>query len=154
MAKVDDQESLDNGTRKDTGRAGAGNGSHKARAGSGDEDALRAQLQKLERENRRLRERCERAELEVADLEKRVRGVENTLSFRLGYALIHATKSMDGLRGLPSELAELSRESRRRKREDPLAGRAALTLVRSPVRAARELWDLAKSAEGGDSNDD
>ena len=82
------------------------------------DEELARRVRELERENRRLRERCEEAELESAELEKSLKNSENTLSFRLGHALIQATKSVDGVRALPALLAELRRDSRRRKKRD------------------------------------
>lgn len=76
---------------------------------------LSERVQKLERENRRLRERCEEAELELVELERRLRATENTLSFRLGHAIIQATKSPEGVRALPAVLSELREDSQRRK---------------------------------------
>lgn len=86
--------------------------------GTANTDELGRRVRELERENRRLRERCEEAELETAELEKSLKNAENTLSFRLGHALIQATKSVDGVRALPALLAELRRDSRRRKKRD------------------------------------
>lgn len=86
--------------------------------GATNKDELTRRVRELERENRRLRERCEEAELESAELEKGLKNAENTLSFRLGHALIQATKSVDGVRALPALLAELRRDSRRRKKRD------------------------------------
>jgi hypothetical protein len=81
-------------------------------------EQLSRRVRELERENRRLRERCEEAELESAELEKSLKSAENTLSFRLGHALIQATKSVHGVRALPALLAELRRDSRRRKKRE------------------------------------
>ena len=80
-----------------------------------DATELSQRLAQLERENRRLRERCESAELEIVQLERNLKSVENTLSFRLGHALIQSTKSLNGLRALPLVLSELRRDNRRRK---------------------------------------
>jgi hypothetical protein len=80
-----------------------------------DEAELRRRVGQLERENRRLRERCEEAELKIVQLERNVKSVEETLSFRLGHALIQSTKSINGLKALPLVLAELRQDTRRRK---------------------------------------
>lgn len=96
-----------------------------------DADKMRQAIARLERENRRLRKRCEDAELEINHLEKSLSNVENTLSFRLGYALIHSTKSLDALRSLPSALLELSRDSRRRK------GQSRARVLLATLRVAR-----------------
>ncbi|HEX6243173.1 MAG TPA: hypothetical protein VFZ61_19805, partial [Polyangiales bacterium] len=61
---------------------------------------------------------CEEAELEIAQLERSLKSIEGTLSFRLGHALIQSTKSLNGLRALPLVLAELRRDNRRRKKDD------------------------------------
>lgn len=79
------------------------------------EPELRRRIAQLERENRRLRERCEETELENAQLTRSLRSVEETLSFRLGHALIQSTKSVQGLRALPRVLAELRKDKRRKK---------------------------------------
>jgi hypothetical protein len=86
--------------------------------GASGAEKLSRRVRELERENRRLRERCEEAELESAELEKSLKNAENTLSFRLGHALIQATKSVDGVRALPALLTELRRDSRRRKKRE------------------------------------
>jgi septal ring factor EnvC (AmiA/AmiB activator) len=95
--------------------------------GAAKTEDLARRIRELERENRRLRERCEEAELETVELEKSLKNAENTLSFRLGHALIQATKSVDGVRALPAVLGELRRDSRRRKKRDErsLLGAAA-----------------------------
>jgi hypothetical protein len=99
------------------------------KSGAPDSESLARRVRELERENRRLRERCEEAELESAELEKSLKNAENTLSFRLGHALIQASKSVDGVRALPALLAELRRDSRRRKKREDLSllGAAART---------------------------
>lgn len=79
---------------------------------------LRARVAQLEQENRRLRERCEEAELQIVQLERGVQNVENTLSFRLGNALIQSTKSVNGLKALPQVIGELRQDARRRKSGD------------------------------------
>jgi hypothetical protein len=98
---------------------------------SQDPEEMRRAVAQLERENRRLRKRCEEAEIEISYLERSLKNTENTLSFRLGYALIHSTKSLEALRALPAVLVELSRDSRRR-RGDPSQGSALLAALRSP----------------------
>jgi hypothetical protein len=105
-----------------------------------DAEELARRVRELERENRRLRERCEQAELQTAEAEKRLKNAENTLSFRLGHALIQATKSVDGVRALPALLSELRRDSRRRKKRDDrsLLGAAARTSVARLGRIARK----------------
>lgn len=92
-------------------------------------EKMRRLLVDLERQNQRLRKRCEDAELEILKLERSLKATENTLSFRLGYALIHSTKSARTLRTLPSVLLELSQDSRRR-RPQSLAS-SALAVVRA-----------------------
>jgi hypothetical protein len=111
-------------------------------------EQLRQAMARLERENRRLRKRCEEAELEINYLERSLKNTENTLSFRLGYALIHSTKSLDALRSLPSALLELSRDSRRRRR-DVSPGNLALALLRGSVRAIGMDSRLRPTKEGG-----
>lgn len=99
--------------------------------GAASAEELTRRVRELERENRRLRERCEEAELESVELEKSLKNAENTLSFRLGHALIQATKSVDGVRALPALLSELRRDSRRRKQRDErsLLGAAARSSI-------------------------
>jgi hypothetical protein len=110
-------------------RSGAVLMADEADNGAAKADELTRRVRDLERENRRLRERCEEAELESAELEKSLRNAENTLSFRLGHALIQATKSVNGVRALPVVLAELRRDSRQRKKRDEpsVLGAAART---------------------------
>jgi hypothetical protein len=87
-------------------------------AGADESSELRKRIAQLERDNRRLRERCEDAELKIVQLEGSVKSMENTLSFRLGHALIQSTKSLNGLKALPLVLAELRQDTRRRKAGD------------------------------------
>jgi predicted RNase H-like nuclease (RuvC/YqgF family) len=84
-------------------------------AASSEVEKLRRLVVDLERQNHRLRKRCEDAELEILKLERSLKNTENTLSFRLGYALIHSTKSVRALRNLPSVLLELRQDPRRRR---------------------------------------
>jgi predicted RNase H-like nuclease (RuvC/YqgF family) len=121
--------------------------------GASDTEPLARRVRELERENRRLRERCEEAELESAELEKSLKSAEDTLSFRLGHALIQATKSVDGVRALPALLAELRRDARRRKKRDEpsLLGAAART---SLSRLGRLVRTVEGSGSAGDQKDD
>lgn len=108
--------------------------------GAAQAEELARRVRELERENRRLRERCEEAELESAELEKRLKNAENTLSFRLGHALIQATKSVDGARALPAMLAELRRDSRqkgKKRNERSVLAAAAQSSVARLGRLAR-----------------
>jgi hypothetical protein len=110
---------------------------------------LRERVGQLERENRRLRERCEQAELEIVRLERSVKGVESTLSFRLGHALIQSTKSLNGLRALPLVLSELRRDNRRRKlgdEERSLIGAALRVSAGYAKRGGKQARGAAASA--------
>jgi hypothetical protein len=112
-------------------------------SGAASAEELLTRVRELERENRRLRERCEEAELESVELEKSLKTAENTLSFRLGHALIQATKSMDGVRALPAVLAELRSDSRRRKKRSErgvlgAVARASLARIGRIVRSDGE----------------
>lgn len=100
-------------------------------------EEMARRVRELERENRRLRERCEEAELESAELEKSLRNAENTLSFRLGHALIQATKSVDGVRALPAVLAELRRDSQKRGKKRSERGVLAAAAQSSVARLGR-----------------
>jgi len=51
----------------------------------------------------------------IGDLERRLEASRQTISFRLGYALLHNTRSFAGLRALPGELRALRHEARRRR---------------------------------------
>jgi hypothetical protein len=82
-------------------------------AGALDDAAARAVLA---REVVLLLERCEELDLQVSRLERKLSGVHNTLSFRLGHALIRSTKSLEDLWALPHVLGRLRRESRLRRR--------------------------------------
>jgi hypothetical protein len=122
-----------------------------------DATELSQRVAQLERENRRLRERCESAELQIVQLERNLKSVENTLSFRLGHALIQSTKSLNGLRALPLVLSELRRDNRRRK---PAEGErsvigAALRVSAGYVRRGSEkLRGVAASATPKETNED
>lgn len=112
--------------------------------GASSAEQLARRVRELERENRRLRERCEEAELLGAELEKSLKNAENTLSFRLGHALIQATKSVDGVRALPALLAELRRDSRRRKKRDERS------LVEAAARSALARLERLVGPGGGE----
>ncbi|HYP91089.1 MAG TPA: glycosyltransferase [Polyangiaceae bacterium] len=71
-------------------------------------DQLRRSLSLLQAEAQRQRQA-------LASLEHRVEKTKDTLSFRLGYLLIHAPKSWQGLRRLPSDLLGLHRAARQRR---------------------------------------
>ena len=112
---------------------------------------LKQRVVQLERENRRLRERCEQAELEIVRLERSVKGVESTLSFRLGHALIQSTKSLNGLRALPLVLSELRRDNRRRKlgdEERSLLGAALQVSAGYAKRGGKQARGAGASAPG------
>lgn len=121
-------------------------------AAGGESPELKQRVAQLERENRRLRERCEEAELQIAQLERSLKTVEGTLSFRLGHALIQSTKSLNGLRALPLVLAELRRDNRRRKKEeDYTLLEAALRASAGYAKQGAELTGLAKKKSGAGS---
>lgn len=110
----------------------------KTQAAMPDTLELTQRIAQLERENHRLRERCEQAELENVELERALQRVENTLSFRLGHALIQSTKSVDGLKALPLVLGEIRRDSLRLKRRgNRPKGLVAATLRTSAAYAGR-----------------
>lgn len=69
---------------------------------------LQEQLGSLERDAARYRQAA-------ATLENKVDKTKDTLSFRLGYLLIHAPKSWHGVRSLPRDLLELRKEAQRRR---------------------------------------
>lgn len=58
-----------------------------------------------------------KAELDAANqkTQKTKQQVENTLSFKLGYTLIHATKSIENFLGLPSDLYRLAKFAKDKK---------------------------------------
>jgi hypothetical protein len=114
-----------------------------ASAGEDNEKSRRLLVQ-LERQNRRLRKRCEEAEIEIDFLERKLKSTEDTLSFRLGYALIHSTKSLRALRALPSVLLELSRDSARRRQQSWSS--AALGVLRA--QAGRLTKDRTERKKG------
>lgn len=95
-----------------------------------EKEKMQQLVQELERQNRRLRKRCEDAELEIHKLERSVKSTENTLSFRLGYALIQSTKSARALRKLPSVLLELSQDARRRRPQSLASSTLAVVAAR------------------------
>ena len=104
---------------------------------SGELLQLRLRVAQLEQENRRLRERCEEAELQIVQLERGVKTVENTLSFRLGHALIQSTKSISGLKALPGVIGELRQDARQRKGGDNTRDLLGSTLRASAAIAQR-----------------
>jgi glycosyltransferase involved in cell wall biosynthesis len=69
---------------------------------------LRQSLAALEREAQRYRQ-------VAVDLESKVDRSERTLSFRLGYLLIHSPKSWQGMKKLPVELLGLHREAKQKR---------------------------------------
>jgi hypothetical protein len=73
------------------------------------EDAQARQV--LLRDVRRLREKCEQADIEVGRLQRQLANVHNTISFRLGHALIESSKSLSALRALPVVLRQLRRDA-------------------------------------------
>jgi predicted RNase H-like nuclease (RuvC/YqgF family) len=105
---------------------------------------LRARVAHLEQENRRLRERCEEAELQIVQLERGVKSVENTLSFRLGNALIQSTKSVSGLKALPQVIGELRQDARQRR-----GGDNARDLLSSTLRASAAIAQRGVKAKKG-----
>jgi hypothetical protein len=82
----------------------------------------------LEREVRMLRERCEEADITIGRLQRQVRDSQQTISFRLGYALLQASKSLDDLRALPGTLLDLRAEVLRRKRRQSNLTRLGVAL--------------------------
>lgn len=71
-------------------------------------EGLKLRVAALEREVQRHRQ-------VTTYLEAEVERAQNTLSFRLGYLLIHAPKSWAALRRLPGDLLALSRDAKRRR---------------------------------------
>lgn len=69
----------------------------------------------LEAEVRRLRENAEQRDLEIGRLSRKLERATDTLSFRLGFALIHSTKSWAHLKALPRVLVELQQDARARR---------------------------------------
>jgi hypothetical protein len=69
----------------------------------------------LEQRLRMLTERYEDSLDEIHKLNRKIQNVENTLSFRLGYALIHSTKSINAALSLPQTLGQLRKEAVNRR---------------------------------------
>jgi glycosyltransferase involved in cell wall biosynthesis len=95
---------------------------------------LHVQLQKQEAEANRLRQTIATLEREAAryrtsaaNLQSRLDKTRDTLSFRLGYALIHAPKSWQAMRSLPGDLLALQAEARRRREAKRQGHREAAT---------------------------
>ena len=86
----------------------------------------RVEREVLARDVRRLREKCEDAEIEIARLRKQLAQVHNTLSFRLGYALIESTKSFGALRALPRLMVQLRRDAKERAKGRAKHGRPGM----------------------------
>ena len=77
-------------------------------ADPGEAVRLRRSLSQMEAEAQRQR-------IALASLESRAEKTKETLSFRLGYLLIHAPKSWQSLRRLPTELLDLHQDAKRRR---------------------------------------
>jgi glycosyltransferase involved in cell wall biosynthesis len=82
------------------------------------DQAASDELMRLRKQLEREAKRCEQAERQLAK-------ERDTLSFRLGYMLIHSTKSLKDFVLLPLRLWELRREARRRRRLRENAASAA-----------------------------
>lgn len=80
-----------------------------------EDDAHLPNRDELMEDLRQLRRRLEKSELEKADLQRKLARSRETLSFRLGHAIIQAGKSAKGALALPKTLYALSRESRKKK---------------------------------------
>jgi glycosyltransferase involved in cell wall biosynthesis len=103
---------------------------------------LRQLLPTLEREATQYRQA-------VATLESKVDKTKETLSFRLGYALIHAPKSWEAMKRLPAELLELRSEAKRRR--ETRRGGVTRTLAVPPATRLIDETMRRFRAEGADA---
>jgi glycosyltransferase involved in cell wall biosynthesis len=115
---------------------------------------LYGELAKLRQTNQLLERDLGRSRQAASMLEGKLAKSKDTLSFRLGYLLIHNPKSWDGIRRLPRELFELNQEARRR-RERRYGGKQPVSR-QSPARETlvREFVEQVEALlhrEGSDS---
>jgi len=107
------------------------------------ERALESFRQEQERWERQLRlsaERIDQAEAEVFKLRKSLERVRETMSYRLGYSLLHSGRSWSNLVELPKTIMTLIDESRARR---GTSGRGpAATLLAFATRRLRGLASL------------
>jgi len=97
----------------------------------------RSARNKAEELLRKQKIRIESLEKKAINLQNQVESVRGTLSFRLGFALIHGFKSWSGFLKLPGTLIEIRRDSRARRQD-----------------AKQEISAVSKAAIGtGDSED-
>lgn len=77
----------------------------------------RRDLEEVNRAERRAKLELQTERRERTAAQRRVEQTRNTLSFQLGYELIHGFKSRDSLLALPKSLWHLNQEAARRRRE-------------------------------------
>lgn len=74
-----------------------------------------AEIERLKRALSHMEAEAKRQRQALLHLESQAEKSKDTLSYRLGYLLIHAPKSLAGLRRLPNDLLDLHQEARRRR---------------------------------------
>lgn len=116
-------------------------------SGEGERETLRQSVRDLERTTDRLRQQLFSAtqaeRLAIQKLEQERRGkvaaerqvvqTRNTISFQLGYQLIHGFKSKDRLRALPGALWAIKQEAERRRAERNRREQPMLNAERTPL---------------------
>jgi hypothetical protein len=102
------------------------------------------ELRTLRHRAHELEHQLRRCQQTAALLEAQLEKTKETLSFRLGYLLIHSPKSWTALRRLPRDLLELQREAKRRRQArnspDAIASRAAPRAWRLPEHFAEDAF--------------
>jgi spore maturation protein CgeB/glycosyltransferase involved in cell wall biosynthesis/SAM-dependent methyltransferase len=87
------------------------------RAAEAKAEQLKSELETSRRNERRASVQLDAERRERATAERRAVQTKNTLSFQLGYELIHGFKSKSALVALPKNLWQLQQEALRRRRE-------------------------------------
>lgn len=82
--------------------------------------------------------RLESLDKKVINLQNQVEIAKNTLSFRLGYALIHGFKSWNGFVSLPKTLLAIRYDSKQRKKGDLDATKSNVALLQNAVSGSNQ----------------
>jgi spore maturation protein CgeB/glycosyltransferase involved in cell wall biosynthesis/ubiquinone/menaquinone biosynthesis C-methylase UbiE len=93
-------------------------------------------LEEVHRAERRAKLELQTERRERSAAERRVEQTRNTLSFQLGYELIHGFKSRESLLALPKSLWHLNQEAARRRREKHAKHQVPIKPIAPAVSAA------------------
>jgi spore maturation protein CgeB/SAM-dependent methyltransferase len=105
------------------------------RAAESQAEQLKAELTASRKNELRVKLQLDTERRERANAERRAVQTRNTLSFQLGYELIHGFKSRGRLLALPKQLWQLQQEATRRRRERASKHRVPLRPLRTELRA-------------------